>query len=81
MQPVAVNLSAVQFRHGNVVALIGQALRNSGLPPALLEVEVTESVLMEDIEQVAQTLQRIKRLGITLAIDDFGTGYSSLSYL
>ncbi len=81
VQPVAVNLSAVQFRHGNIVALIEQALRNSGLPPALLEVEVTESVLMEDIEQVAQTLQRIKRLGITLAIDDFGTGYSSLSYL
>ena len=81
VQPVAVNLSAVQFRHGNVVALIGQALRNSGLPPALLEIEVTESVLMEDIEQVAQKLQQIKQLGVTLAMDDFGTGYSSLSYL
>ena len=79
--PVAVNVSAVQFRHSDIAALLADVLDESGLPPGLLEVEITESVLMQDIDRIGTTLQRIKALGVTLAMDDFGTGYSSLSYL
>jgi diguanylate cyclase (GGDEF)-like protein/PAS domain S-box-containing protein len=79
--PVAVNISAVQFRHADLARQIADVLDESGLPPALLEVEITESLLLEDAEQVCATLQRIKALGVALAMDDFGTGYSSLSYL
>ena len=78
---IAVNVSAVQFRHADLAEVVEQALRRSGLPPHWLELELTESVLAESHSQVAHTLQRLKRLGVRLAMDDFGTGYSSLSYL
>ncbi len=78
---MAVNLSAVQFRRGNVEQSVTQALTQSGLDPALLELELTESILIQNVEQVLSTVKALKRLGVKLAIDDFGTGYSSLSYL
>ena len=78
---MAVNLSAVQFKRGNVEDTVTQALAASGLAPHLLELELTESILVQNVEQVLATLKRIKALGVKLSIDDFGTGYSSLSYL
>ena len=78
---VAVNLSVLQFRRGNLEKSVIDALRDSGLPPQCLELEVTESVLMEERDMVTGTLQRLRRLGVRVAIDDFGTGYSSLGYL
>jgi diguanylate cyclase (GGDEF)-like protein len=78
---VAVNLSAAQFRKGNLIETIRRALTDSGLPAGRLEVEVTESVLLEkDTDHIAM-LHRLKKLGVSVALDDFGTGYSSLSYL
>jgi len=78
---MAVNLSAVQFRRGNVEQNIVSALEQSGLTPSLLELELTESILIQNVEQVLATVKGLKRLGVKLSIDDFGTGYSSLSYL
>ena len=78
---MAVNMSPVQFRRGGVEAVVEHALRNSGLPPHCLELEVTESTLVQDTEKFIQSLERIKELGVRIAIDDFGTGYSNLSYL
>ena len=78
---VAVNLSILQFRHGDLVRQVADALRESGLPPHRLELEITESVLMRDTDKVLATAARLKALGVRLAIDDFGTGYSSLAYL
>jgi len=78
---VAVNLSILQFRHGDLVAQVADALRESGLPPQHLELEITESVLMHDTDRVLATADSLKALGVRLAIDDFGTGYSSLAYL
>lgn len=78
---IAVNLSALQFRHGDLEADVIRALTESGLAPAQLELELTESILIQDVENVVGRLQRLKSLGIKLSIDDFGTGYSSLSYL
>lgn len=78
---VAVNLSAAQFRFGNVRQAVISALGSSRLPPPRLEVEVTESVLLEDSDTVAQTLDLLHDVGVKIALDDFGTGYSSLSYL
>ena len=78
---IAVNLSAVQFKRGDVLKSVIQALAESGLNPALLELELTESILIKDTEKVLATVQRLKSLGVKLSIDDFGTGYSSLSYL
>ena len=78
---VAVNLSGVQFRHGQVVEDIEEALRQSGLEARLLEVELTESVLLRDDERIAGTLARLQAHGVQRSIDDFGTGYSSLAYL
>ena len=78
---IAVNLSPVQFRRGNVEGIIEHALRTSGLEPQCLELEVTESTLVQDTEKFILALQRIKALGIRISIDDFGTGYSNLSYL
>ena len=78
---VSVNLSALQLRRANLVETVAAALRDSGLPPRLLELELTESILLQDVENTLQTVQRLKALGVRLAIDDFGTGYSSLSYL
>lgn len=83
LQPVtvAVNVSAHQFAQGDLPGLITRLLADSGIPARLLELELTESVLAEDHEQLKRTLKRIKALGITLSMDDFGTGFSSLSYL
>jgi diguanylate cyclase (GGDEF)-like protein/PAS domain S-box-containing protein len=78
---VAVNLSPRQFRQGNLVAMVQQALRDAGLPPASLELEITEGVLMDDPIQARKVLQRLREIGVRVAVDDFGTGYSSLSYL
>jgi len=78
---VAVNLSSHQFRHGNIVDTIRSALHEFNLPPKSLELELTESILIQDTESVINTLHTLKHIGVKLAIDDFGTGYSSLSYL
>ncbi len=78
---VAVNLSARQFRRKDLVPFVQRVLAESGLPPALLELEITESSLMHNVAEVIQTLDQLVALGVRLAIDDFGTGYSSLAYL
>ena len=78
---MAVNCSSVQFTRGDVIADIDAAIAESGLDPHWLEVELTESLLLKDIDAGIKSLQRMKRLGIQVAIDDFGTGFSSLSYL
>jgi diguanylate cyclase (GGDEF)-like protein len=78
---VAVNLSALQFGRGDVEQVVARALRDSGLNPACLELELTESILLNHTEQVLAVVRRLKGLGVKLSIDDFGTGYSSLSYL
>ena len=78
---VAVNLSPLQFRDPGPVRAVEQALLSSGLPSSRLELEITESVLLQDSESVLATLQELRRLGLHIALDDFGTGYSSLSYL
>jgi len=78
---IAVNLSAVQFARGNVELMVRGALDATGLQPSLLELELTESILVQNVESVLTTVKRLKLLGVQLSIDDFGTGYSSLSYL
>ena len=78
---VAVNLSPVQFSNPALVESVVEALRDSGLPASRLELEVTESVMLERTEQVLQVLHAMHDLGVSIAMDDFGTGYSSLSYL
>ena len=78
---VAVNLSPVQFRQGDIVSTVEKALSISGLDPAYLELEVTESLWLQDTDTVFDQLTRLRALGISIALDDFGTGYSSLSYL
>lgn len=78
---MAVNLSAVQFRQGQVVQDVAAALADSGLNPARLELELTESILLESQDSILKTLADWKAGGIQLSIDDFGTGYSSLAYL
>ncbi|MCT8961644.1 EAL domain-containing protein [Pseudomonas veronii] len=78
---ISVNISAIDFRQRNFVANLAAILQRTGLTPSLLELEITESVLMQNVEDTLVTLQDIKALGVRLSIDDFGTGYSSLSYL
>ncbi len=78
---IAVNLSAMQFRRGNLQQSVVQALSASGLAPALLELELTESILITEAEAALETVRNLRSLGIRFAIDDFGTGYSSLAYL
>lgn len=78
---VAVNISARQFRHVDLVRIVGEALDESGLDPRLLSLELTESVIMHEVENNLETLYELSRMGVRLAIDDFGTGYSSLGYL
>jgi diguanylate cyclase (GGDEF)-like protein/PAS domain S-box-containing protein len=77
----SVNLSAHQFRSTDVLALVKRALDSSRLPPELLEMELTESLLMDDLESNLDILNQLRKLGVGLSLDDFGTGYSSLSYL
>jgi len=78
---VSVNLSAVRFKRGNIEQVVANALTRTGLPAARLELEVTESMLIQNTEDFIQTLHKLKSLGVTIAIDDFGTGYSNLAYL
>jgi EAL domain-containing protein (putative c-di-GMP-specific phosphodiesterase class I) len=78
---VAVNIASLHFRQGGLIESVAQALRESHLDPSLLELEVTESMLMQSVDATLDTLFRLKDMGVRLAIDDFGTGYSSLSYL
>ncbi len=78
---VAVNVSSIQFKSTNLQNAILQALARSGLPPSRLEVEITESVFISDIDQTLEVLHKLRSLGVRIALDDFGTGYSSLSYL
>lgn len=79
--PVSVNVSAVQLRRPGFLERVRRALADSGLAPALLELELTESVLMDDASGVADTLAALRGLGLKMAIDDFGTGYSNMAYL
>jgi diguanylate cyclase (GGDEF)-like protein/PAS domain S-box-containing protein len=78
---VSVNLSVHQLRQGNLLSLVRQVLDETGLAPQFLELELTESQLLDNVESVISTFQQLRELGVKLAIDDFGTGYSSLSYL
>lgn len=78
---VAVNLSPIQFRRGNVVKAVQAALEKSGLPAERLELEITESVLIQDTEATRAVLVQLRDMGVRISLDDFGTGYSSLSYL
>ncbi|KQR63072.1 bifunctional diguanylate cyclase/phosphodiesterase [Acidovorax sp. Leaf160] len=79
--PVAVNLSALEFRQRDVAREIANVLLQTGLEPRFLEIEITESVLMQDADQARETLGALRALGVGISIDDFGTGYSSLAYL
>ncbi|CAK0780845.1 two-component system, sensor histidine kinase and response regulator [Gammaproteobacteria bacterium] len=79
--PVAVNLSSLQIKQPDLVAIVADTLAETGIDPKMLELEITESVLMEQAKETLTTLHKLKEIGVTLAIDDFGTGYSSLSYL
>ncbi|WP_296944025.1 EAL domain-containing protein [uncultured Massilia sp.] len=80
-ETVAVNLSPVQFKNRELVATVALALADSGLAPHRLELEITESVLLDDSDANIRTLRALKALGVAISLDDFGTGYSSLSYL
>lgn len=78
---VAVNISAIQLRQDDLVETVAQALREASLAPEYLELEITESVVMENAAEAIGKLERLNAMGVRLSIDDFGTGYSSLSYL
>jgi EAL domain-containing protein (putative c-di-GMP-specific phosphodiesterase class I) len=78
---ISVNISAVQFRQIDFLEVVERALKETGLPPSRLELELTESVLMQGGEPALNKLRELGALGVKVAIDDFGTGYSSLAYL
>ncbi len=78
---LGVNVSVLQFNQPDFVATVAKALHDSGLAPHLLELEITESLLMQDLGRAAQTLRKLQRLGVETVLDDFGTGHSSLAYL
>jgi len=78
---VAVNISAIQFRRGNVAETVAAALAATGLPPDRLEIEITESVFLNDTELTRHWLDALREMGVRISLDDFGTGYSSLAYL
>jgi EAL domain-containing protein (putative c-di-GMP-specific phosphodiesterase class I) len=78
---VAVNVSATQLAGGKLAATVLSALAESGLPPSRLEIEITETVLMQSTEEALSTLRQLHDVGVRIAMDDFGIGYSSLSYL
>ena len=81
LRPVAINLSARQFQQRNLDATIAAILTETGIDPGLLELELTESMLMSDADAAARMLNTIRARGVRLSVDDFGTGYSSLAYL
>jgi EAL domain-containing protein (putative c-di-GMP-specific phosphodiesterase class I) len=78
---VAVNLSPAQFRTSNLLAIVTDTLKHSGLSPNRLELEITETLLLEKSSQVLASLHALRERGVRISMDDFGTGYSSLSYL
>jgi EAL domain-containing protein (putative c-di-GMP-specific phosphodiesterase class I) len=78
---MAVNLSAKQLEHDNLLQIVSNTLKDSGLPPENLVLEITESILMQQAREPAGILHDLRKLGIHISIDDFGTGYSSLAYL
>jgi diguanylate cyclase (GGDEF)-like protein/PAS domain S-box-containing protein len=78
---VAVNVSAIQFRRGDLHHLVGSVVQGSGMAPERLELEITEGLLIESVARATSVLNALKTLGVRIALDDFGTGYSSLSYL
>ena len=78
---ISVNLSPVQFRHGDLVGMVHSALLESGLAAGRLEIEITESVLVDDFDRALSLVRRLKALGVHIVMDDFGTGYSSLQNL
>lgn len=78
---VAVNLSTRQFRQSNLLTMIAEALAESGLPPGALELEITESAFIDDLDDAVLLCRKLKALGVKLSLDDFGTGYSSLAYI
>ena len=78
---VSINVSPLQFQQADFVDVVGQALRSAGLAPELLELELTESILVRDADEALERLHALAAIGVNLSIDDFGTGYSSLSYL
>ena len=78
---LAVNVSPHQFRRSDISALVAEVLRETGFPAELLELELTESGLMENEDKAVEVLNNLRSQGVRLAIDDFGTGYSSLAYL
>jgi EAL domain-containing protein (putative c-di-GMP-specific phosphodiesterase class I) len=78
---ISANLSPLLFRNDDIVGHVARALADSRLPPHLLTLEITESVLIEDLSKVTIILEKLRQLGVRIALDDFGTGYSSLAYL
>ncbi|MBC8208843.1 MAG: EAL domain-containing protein [Desulfobulbaceae bacterium] len=78
---MGVNVSSHQFRQEDLVSIVQEALQKSGLPPSFLELEVTESSIMQDIDKTINVLGQLKEIGVKISVDDFGTGYSSLNYL
>jgi len=79
--PVAVNVSAHQLENGNILPFVISALKSTGLPPEFLELEITESIAIRNVKEVAKTLEALKQTGIRIAIDDFGTQYASFGYI
>lgn len=79
--PVSVNVSAMQFNQSDFVPSVAEALQRHGVPPELLELELTESILIVDIDETLRRLDALSRIGVSMSIDDFGTGYSSFAYL
>ncbi|MGB8818563.1 MAG: bifunctional diguanylate cyclase/phosphodiesterase [Rhizobiaceae bacterium] len=79
--PIAVNISPMQFLNGDIIKIVQDCLAKTGLPPHRLELEVTESTLIEDRARAAEVFEKLAQLGVQIAIDDFGTGYSNLGYL
>jgi diguanylate cyclase (GGDEF)-like protein len=78
---MSINVSQAQFRHQDFIEMLSRALLDTGAPPACVELEITESMAMEEPDLLIERLAQVKRLGVSIAIDDFGTGFSSLSYL
>jgi diguanylate cyclase len=78
---VALKVSSIQFGYPDFIATVTGALERTGFPPFLLELELTETVIMQDVEGVVSRIAELRNMGVSISIDHFGTGYSSLSYL